>query len=156
MSSALITIGAKAPDFTLPRDGGGSITLSALAPAPVVVFFYPKASTPGCTTEARDFTTLLPAFEAAGATVLGISKDSVKRQETFAAKQELAMPLLSDDAGVCEAWGVWAEKKTYGKTYMGIVRSTFLIGPDGTVLKVWSPVKVAGHADEVLAAVQAL
>ena len=156
MTSPLLAIGAKAPDFTLPRDGGGTVTLSALAGAPVVVFFYPKASTPGCTTEARDFTALLPEFAAAGATVLGLSKDSVKRQENFAAKQELAMPLVSDEAGVCEAWGVWGTKKLYGKEFEGIVRSTFLIGPDGRVSRVWSPVKVAGHAQAVLEAVRAL
>jgi peroxiredoxin Q/BCP len=157
MSSALLAVGAKAPDFTLPRDGGGNVTLSELRGQPVVVFFYPKASTPGCTTEARDFTALLPAFEAAGAKVLGISKDSVKRQENFVEKQELAMPLLSDsEATVCEDWGVWGPKQMMGRSYEGIIRSTFLIGADGTVAQVWSPVKVTGHAEAVLAAVRAL
>lgn len=157
MSTALPAIGAKAPDFTLPRDGGGEVTLSALEGAPVVVFFYPKASTPGCTTEARDFTAALPDFVSAGAQVVGISKDSVKRQENFAAKQELAMPLLSDaDSDTCERWGVWGEKKMYGKTFEGIVRTTVLIGADGKVVRVWSPVKVKGHVEEVLAAVRAL
>jgi thioredoxin-dependent peroxiredoxin len=157
MSSSLVEVGAKAPEFTLPRDGGGSVSLADHAGKPVVLFFYPKASTPGCTTEARDFTALLGAFEAAGAVVLGVSKDSVKRQESFAAKQDLATALLSDAEGdVCERYGVWAEKMNYGKTYMGIVRSTFLIAPDGNVARVWTKVKVAGHAAEVLDAVRAL
>jgi peroxiredoxin Q/BCP len=157
MSAPLPEAGAKAPDFTLPRDGGGSVTLSALAPAPVVLFFYPKASTPGCTTEAVEFTAALPAFRAAGAEVLGISKDSVKRQDSFRDKHALAMPLLSDaDADVCERYGVWGEKKNYGRSYMGITRTTFLIGGDGTILHVWPKVRVKGHVDEVLAAVQAL
>lgn len=157
MTAQDLRVGAKAPDFTLPRDGGGSVTLSALRGAPVVLFFYPKANTPGCTTEARDFTALLPEFKAAGAKVLGISKDSVKKQENFVAKQELAMPILSDAEGdVCERYGVWAEKSMYGKTIMGIVRTTVLIAADGTVARVWDKVKVAGHADEVLDAVRAL
>lgn len=157
MSDTLIETGAKAPDFTLPRDGGGTVSLAEYAGKPVVLFFYPKASTPGCTTEARDFTALLGAFAAAGAVVLGCSKDSVKRQENFAAKQELAIPLLSDAEGdVCERYGVWAEKQNYGRTYMGIVRTTYLIAPDGTVARVWSKVKVAGHAQEVLDTVLAL
>ena len=157
MTAPLLAIGAKAPDFSLPRDGGGSVSLSALAGKPVVLFFYPKANTPGCTTEARDFTALLAAFEAAGATVLGLSRDSVKKQENFVAKQELGMPILSDvDGRVCEAYGVWGEKKMYGKTFLGITRTTYLIGADGKVAQVWPKVKVAGHADEVLAAVRAL
>ena len=157
MSTELVQMGAKAPDFALPRDGGATVSLGDFAGRAVVLFFYPKASTPGCTTEACDFTARLSDFEAAGAGVLGISKDSVKRQENFAAKEELTMPLLSDAEGdVCERYGVWAEKKNYGRTYMGIVRTTVLIGPDGTVRKVWSPVKVAGHAAEVLDAVRAL
>lgn len=157
MSFALLEIGAKAPDFTLPRDGGGTLALTELAAKPVVLFFFPKASTPGCTTEARDFTALLPRFEAAGAAVLGLSKDSVKRQENFVAKQALGMPILSDAEGnVCERYGVWGEKKLYGKTFLGIVRTTYLIGPDGRVAQVWPKVKVAGHAAEVLAAVEAL
>lgn len=157
MTAQDLRVGAKAPDFTLPRDGGGSVTLSALRGAPVVLFFYPKANTPGCTTEARDFTALLPEFKAAGAKVLGISKDSVKKQENFVSKQELAMPILSDAEGdVCERYGVWAEKSMYGKTFMGIVRTTVLIAADGTVARVWDKVKVAGHADEVLDAVRAL
>ena len=157
MSTELVRIGAKAPDFALPRDGGEMVSLADFAGRPVVLFFYPKASTPGCTTEACDFTARMAGFEAAGAAVLGISKDTVKRQETFAAKQDLSMPLLSDAQGdVCERYGVWAEKKNYGRTYMGIVRTTVLIGADGTVAQVWTKVKVAGHAAAVLAAVQSL
>ena len=157
MSTELVQIGAKAPDFALPRDGGETVRLADYSGRPVVLFFYPKASTPGCTTEACDFTARLSDFEAAGAGVLGISKDSVKRQENFAAKQDLKMPLLSDaESDVCERYGVWAEEKMYGKSFMGIVRTTVLIGGDGTVLRVWSPVKVAGHAAEVLDAVRGL
>ena len=157
MSTELVEIGTKAPDFALPRDGGDIVNLADFAGKPVVLFFYPKASTSGCTTEARDFTARLPDFEAAGAVVLGISKDSVKRQENFAAKQDLTLPLLSDAEGdVCERYGVWAEKKMYGRTFMGIVRTTVLIGADGTVVQVWPKVKVAGHAEEVLTAVKNL
>jgi peroxiredoxin Q/BCP len=115
LKAQALRVGAKAPDFTLPRDGGGTVSLSDLRGGPVVLFFYPKANTPGCTTEARDFTALLPDFTAAGATVLGISKDSVKKQENFVAKQGLAMPILSDAEGeVCEVYGVWGEKSMYG------------------------------------------
>lgn len=157
MTASLVETGTKAPEFTLPRDGGGTVSLADCAGKPVVLYFYPKASTPGCTIEARDFTALLGDFESAGAVVLGCSKDSVKRQENFAAKEDLTTALLSDAEGdVCERYGVWAEKKNYGKTYMGIVRTTYLIAPDGTVAKVWSPVKVDGHAQEVLEAVRAL
>jgi peroxiredoxin Q/BCP len=157
MSESLVELGAKAPDFTLPRDGGGSVSLSDHTGRPVVLFFYPKANTPGCTLEARDFTALADEFAAAGAVVLGISKDSVKKQENFVVKQELTVPILSDSEGdVCERYGVWGEKMNYGKTYTGIIRTTYLIGPDGRVAKVWPKVKVAGHADEVLAAVRAL
>lgn len=157
MSETTLETGMKAPDFTLPRDGGEMVSLADFAGKPVVLFFYPKASTPGCTTEAVDFTSLLPQFEAAGAVVLGVSKDTVKRQENFSEKQELGMPLLSDAEGtVCEEYGVWAEKKMYGKTFMGIVRTTYLIGADGMIARVWPKVKVNDHAEEVLAAVQAL
>lgn len=157
MTNALLETGAKAPDFTLPRDGGETVSLSDFAGKPVVLFFYPKASTPGCTTEAIDFTALLPEFEKAGAVVLGMSKDTVKRQENFSTKQELGMALLSDaESDICEAYGVWGEKKMYGKTFMGITRTTYLIGADGKIAKVWPKVKVKGHAEEVLDAVRAL
>jgi len=157
MTQSPIEVGAKAPEFTLPRDGGGEVSLADYAGKPVVIFFYPKASTPGCTTEARDFTALLGEFEAAGAVVLGVSKDSVKKQENFAAKEDLRMALLSDaESDVCERYGVWGEKQMYGKTFMGITRATFLVGPDGIVAQSWPKVKVTGHAEEVLAAVRAL
>ncbi|MCB1337029.1 MAG: thioredoxin-dependent thiol peroxidase [Maritimibacter sp.] len=157
MTNALIELGAKAPAFTLPRDGGGTVSLDDFAGRKVVLFFYPKASTAGCTTEARDFSALAPAFAGAGTAVLGLSKDSVKRQENFAAKQALTVPLLSDAEGdVCERYGVWGEKQMYGKSFLGIVRTTYLIGPDGQVARIWTKVKVAGHAAEVLAAAEAL
>ncbi|MHA6267590.1 thioredoxin-dependent thiol peroxidase [Aliiroseovarius sp. CAU 1755] len=157
MTDHMPATGDIAPDFTLPQDGGDPITLSTLAPAPVVLYFYPKDSTPGCTTEAIDFSTLLPEFHALGAQVFGISKDSLKRHENFRAKQDLSVPLLSDDGtDVCERYGTWGEKKNYGRTYMGITRATFLIGPDGKIAQVWSKVKVKGHAEEVLAATRAL
>ncbi len=157
MSSDLIETGALAPEFTLPRDGGELVSLSSLRGKPVVLFFYPKASTPGCTTEACDFTAQIADFEAAGAVVLGISKDSVKRQENFSAKNSLAMPLLSDAEGdTCERYGTWGEKKNYGRTYMGITRTTYLIDAEGKVARVWYKVKVAGHVGEVLDAVRAL
>ncbi|MCV6584608.1 MAG: thioredoxin-dependent thiol peroxidase [Marinibacterium sp.] len=146
-----------APDFTLPRDGGSQVTLSSLRGGPVVLFFYPRDNTSGCTKEAIGFTEHLDDFAAAGATVLGISKDSVASHEKFIAKRELGMPLLSDEHGsVCEDYGVWKEKKMYGKTFMGIERTTFLIAADGTVAQVWHKVKVAGHVEAVLDAVKAL
>lgn len=149
--------GKNAPDFTLPRAGGGEVTLSALRPAPVVLFFYPKDDTPGCTTENKDFTTLADQFAAAGVKVLGLSKDTVAKHEKFQAKHELATELLSDAEGeVCEAYGVWKEKKMYGKTFMGIERTTVLIDGAGKIVRVWPKVKVAGHAEEVLAAAKAL
>jgi peroxiredoxin Q/BCP len=152
-----LTIGDTAPDFTAPTNGGGSLTLSDLRGAPVVLYFYPKDDTPGCTTEARDFTALAAAFKDAGATVIGVSKDSVARHDKFSAKHDLGVTLVSDEAtDICERYGVWGEKKNYGKTYMGITRATFLIGADGTIAQAWPKVKVAGHAEAVLAAVRAL
>ncbi|MDR5651346.1 peroxiredoxin [Ruixingdingia sedimenti] len=149
--------GDPAPDFTLPRDGGGSITLSALRPGKAVVYFYPKDDTSGCTTEALDFTAAVAAFAAAGTTVIGISKDSVSRHDRFAAKHGLAVILASDeDATTCEDWGVWVEKSMYGKTFLGIERATFLIDGAGRVAQVWRKVKVKDHVAEVLAAAQAL
>jgi peroxiredoxin Q/BCP len=146
-----------APDFTLPRDGGGTVTLSALRPGKVVLYFYPKDDTPGCTLEAQDFNARLGDFAAAGATVIGISKDSVKSHDKFCKKHGLGIVLASDEGGTtCEDYGVWQEKSMYGKTYMGIQRATFLIDGDGKVAQVWPKVSVKGHADEVLAAVKAL
>ncbi|AHM04915.1 Thiol peroxidase, Bcp-type [Roseibacterium elongatum DSM 19469] len=149
--------GDMAPDFTLPRDGGETITLSALRPRPVVVYFYPRDDTSGCTKEAIAFTDLAPEFKAAGATVIGISKDSVAKHDKFIAKHDLGVILASDEAGdTCERFGVWKEKSMYGKKFMGIERSTFLIDSEGRIARVWPKVKVPGHADEVLAAVRAL
>ena len=153
----MLTQGATAPDFTLPRDGGATVTLSALRPGKVVLYFYPKDDTPGCTLEAQDFTARLADFTAAGTTVIGISKDSVKAHDKFCKKYGLSIILASDEAGTtCEDYGVWLEKSMYGKTYMGIERTTVLIDGAGTVARVWNKVSVKGHADEVLAAVQAL
>ncbi|WP_372603246.1 thioredoxin-dependent thiol peroxidase [Actibacterium sp.] len=149
--------GETAPDFTLPRDGGETVTLSALRPAPVVLYFYPKDDTPGCTTEALDFTALKDEFAAAGARVFGVSRDTVAKHEKFCAKHSLGIPLLSDEDGaVCEAYGVWVEKNMYGRQYMGIQRATFLIDGAGQIAQIWPKVKVTGHAAEVLDAVRAL
>lgn len=147
--------GDVAPDFTLPRDGGGTVTLSAFGPKQVVLYFYPKDDTSGCTTEALDFTRLAEEFAAAGAVVIGISKDSVASHDKFCRKHGLRLILASDVAGAtCESYGVWAEKSMYGRTYMGIERTTFLIDGAGRIARIWPKVKVAGHADEVLAAVR--
>ncbi|MBX3522497.1 MAG: peroxiredoxin [Xanthobacteraceae bacterium] len=151
------TEGTPAPGFTLPVDGGGSISLSALKGRKVVVYFYPKADTPGCTKESMDFSRLKPAFELAGATVIGVSADKVAAQDKFKAKHELTVPLASDpDREMIERYGVWVEKSMYGKTFMGIERATFLIDAKGMVRKVWHNVKVEGHAEEVLTAAKAL
>ncbi|MEL6596646.1 MAG: thioredoxin-dependent thiol peroxidase [Pseudomonadota bacterium] len=150
-------IGSAAPNFTLPRDGGGEITLSALRPKAVVLYFYPKDDTPGCTKEAIAFTEHLAAFEAAGAVILGISKDPVAKHDKFVAKHELKVALVSDEhSDVCEHYGVWVEKNMYGKKYMGIERATFLIDGTGKIAQVWRKVKVPGHAEAVLDAVKAL
>ncbi|MGV6803733.1 MAG: peroxiredoxin [Ruegeria sp.] len=146
-----------APDFTLPRDGGGSVTLSDLRGRCVVLFFYPRDDTPGCTKESIGFSELLQSFADAGAQVFGISRDSVAKHEKFVAKHSLSTPLLSDEGStVCEDYGVWVEKNMYGKKSMGIERSTFLIDADGKIARVWRKVKVPGHVDEVLEAVRAL
>jgi peroxiredoxin Q/BCP len=143
--------GDMAPEFTLPRDGGGDITLSALRPGKVVLYFYPKDDTPGCTTEAIDFTQSAAAFAEAGTTVIGISKDSVAKHDKFIAKHALGIALVSDEHGdVCERYGTWGEKSMYGKTFMGIDRSTFLIDAEGRIARVWRKVKVPGHVEEVL------
>lgn len=153
----MITTGDTAPDFTLPRDGGGILTLSALRPQSVVLYFYPKDDTPGCTIEAQDFTTQAADFAAAGALVIGISKDGVKAHDKFVKKYTLGIPLVSDETSdVCERYGVWVEKSMYGKTYMGIERTTLLIDGTGQVARAWHKVKVEGHVAEVLAAAQAL
>ena len=153
----MISEGQTAPDFTLPRDGGGTVTLSGFRPGKVVLYFYPKDDTPGCTLEAQDFTARAAAFAAAGTTVIGISKDSVKAHDKFCKKHGLGVILASDEGGdTCERYGVWVEKSMYGRTYHGIERATVLIDARGQVARVWPKVKVEGHAPEVLAAVQAL
>jgi len=149
--------GDMAPDFTLPRDGGDTITLSGLRPKPVVVYFYPRDDTSGCTKEALAFTELAAEFEAAGAVVIGISKDSVAKHDKFIAKHGLGVILASDEeSDTCERYGVWKEKSMYGKKFMGIERSTFLVDGEGKIARAWPKVKVPGHAEEVLEAVRAL
>jgi peroxiredoxin Q/BCP len=156
-SSAKSFEGQKAPAFRLPRDGGNIVTLSDYADQKLVLFFYPRADTPGCTREAIDFTRLKDDFKAAGAAVLGISADPLKAQEKFRDKHSLGIPLVSDEAHeMLEAYGAWGEKSMYGKTFLGILRTTVLIGADGKVAKVWRNVRVDGHADEVLAAARSL
>lgn len=149
--------GDMAPDFTLPRDGGDEITLSSLKPQAVVLYFYPRDDTPGCTKEAIGFTEMGAEFAAAGATVIGVSKDTVAKHDKFIAKHDLGVILASDAEGdVCERYGTWVEKKMYGKTSMGIERATFLIDGTGKIARVWRKVKVPGHVEEVLEAVKAL
>ena len=153
----MLNAGDMAPDFTLPRDGGGTVTLSALRPGKVVVYFYPKDDTPGCTTEALDFTAKRAEFEAAGVTVIGLSKDSPASHDKFCRKHGLGITLASDENGTtCEDYGVWGEKSMYGKTFLGITRATFLVDGSGRIAQVWPKVKVAGHADEVLEAARGL
>lgn len=153
----MLAIGNPAPDFTLPRDGGGTVTLSLLRPAKVVVYFYPNDDTSGCTLEAQQFTARLADFTQAGATVIGISKDSEKSHGKFCKKYGLEIILASDEhSTTCEDYGVWVGKSMYGKTYMGIERSTFVIDGLGAVAQAWRKVSVKGHVDAVLAAVQAL
>ncbi|MCC5962320.1 MAG: peroxiredoxin [Rhodobacteraceae bacterium] len=148
--------GENAPDFTLPRDGGGTVSLAELKGAPVVLYFYPRDDTPGCTTEAVEFTGLGEDFKAAGAQVIGVSKDTVAKHDKFIAKHDLGVILASDAEGdVCERYGVWVEKNMYGKKSMGIERATFLIDAEGRIAKVWRKVKAKGHAAEVLDAVRA-
>lgn len=152
-----LEVGDKAPAFELPTDGGDTLSLKSLKGKTVVLYFYPKDSTPGCTNEAKDFRDLHGKFKKAGAVVVGASKDSVKRHDNFKAKNDLPFPLLSDEEGtLCDAYGVWIMKKLYGREYMGIERATFLIDGQGKVRQVWHKVKVKGHAAEVLEAVNSL
>jgi thioredoxin-dependent peroxiredoxin len=149
--------GAEAPAFHLPRDGGGRVGLADFSGQKLVLFFYPRADTPGCTLEAIDFTRLSDAFTASGTAVLGISADSQKAQEKFRDKHRLTVPLISDETHeMLEAYGAWGEKSMYGKTFLGIIRTTVLIGADGRIARIWRRVKVDGHADEVLAAAKGL
>ena len=146
------------PDIALETSEGGPVKASDFAGKKLVVFFYPKDNTPGCTTEAIDFTMLKDQFDAAGIAVLGVSKDSPKKHQGFIAKHGLRVPLATDaqENGLSDALGIWTEKQNYGRTYLGMVRTTYLIAPDGTIARVWDKVKVKGHAADVLAAAQAL
>jgi len=147
----MLEVGQKAPEFCLPNQDSEEICLRDFSGAWVVLYFYPKDNTPGCTTEALDFTALKEEFEKEGATIFGVSPDSVKKHCNFIAKKGLTITLLSDeDKEVAQKYGVWQLKKMYGKEYMGIVRSTFLIDPDGKIAYIWSKVKVKNHAKEVL------
>ncbi len=150
-------VGEKAPDISLPRDGGEIVNLSDFAGKKVVLYFYPKDDTPGCTKEAIGFTENVDAFAALDTVILGVSKDSVKKHDKFVAKHDLKIALLSDEDGdVCERYGTWVEKSMYGKTYMGIERTTYLIDGDGKIAQAWRKVRVPGHVDAVLEAVRAL
>jgi len=152
-----LAVGDLAPDFDLPRDGGGRIALKSLSGKPVVVYFYPKDDTTGCTKEAISFTSLIAEFEKAGASVIGISPDTAAKHDKFIKKHDLSIILAADeDTQVANSYGVWKEKSMYGKTYMGIERSTFLIGPDGRIARIWPKVKVDGHAEDVLESVRTL
>lgn len=151
----MLATGDLAPDFTLPRDGGELVTLSALKPSRVVLYFYPRDDTPGCTTEGLEFTALAAEFEAAGAIVIGISKDTVAKHDKFIAKHELGVMLVSDaDSDTCERYGTWVEKSMYGKTSMGIERATFVVDAEGRLSHIWRKVKAKGHAAEVLEALR--
>ncbi|WP_417415499.1 thioredoxin-dependent thiol peroxidase [Hoeflea sp.] len=149
--------GAQAPKMNLPRDGGGNVSLADFADKKVVLYFYPKDDTSGCTTEAVDFTALADDFAKAGAVVIGLSPDPVKAHDKFIAKHGLGIILASDeDKSVLQAYGVWKEKSMYGRQYMGVERSTFLIDASGKIARIWRKVKVKGHAQEVLEAVRSL
>lgn len=155
--STLPEPGTPAPSFELPANTGETVSLDSLKGSPVVLFFYPKDNTPGCTREACEFRDLKGEFDKLGAKVFGVSADSLKSHDNFTAKHNLNMPLLSDpEHGMLTAYGVWGEKKNYGKTYMGITRTTILIDATGQVARAWKKVKVDGHADEVLTAVREL
>lgn len=153
----MIEVGDKAPDFTLPSDSGGSVSLKKLKGRKVVLYFYPKDDTPGCTKEACGFRDSLPDFGKVDAEIIGVSKDSPAKHDKFKAKFELPFTLASDEDGsACEAYGTWVEKSMYGRKYMGIDRATFLIDEKGVVRGVWRKVKVPGHVETVLKAAQAL
>ena len=152
-----LTEGDEAPNFTLPGDNGSQISLQDYAGRPLVLYFYPKDNTSGCTKQAIAFNETAGAFDEAGVAIVGVSPDPVPSHDKFKAKHELAFPLASDEATeVANAYGVWVEKSMYGKRYMGVERSTFLVGADGRLARVWRKVKVPGHVDEVLAAAKAL
>ena len=152
-----VSEGDNAPAFAMTTDGGGTVSLKDLKGQAVVLYFYPKDDTPGCTKEACAFRDLMPDFSGTDAAIIGVSKDSVKRHDNFKAKYELPFTLASDEDGsVCEAYGTWVQKKLYGREYMGIERATFLIDGKGVVRKVWRKVKVAGHAEDVLESAKSL
>lgn len=152
-----LTEGDKAPAFSLPTDGGGKVSLADFKGRTLVLYFFPKADTEGCTKEAIDFSAKAAAFAKAGATVLGVSADPVARQDAFKKKHKLKVALGADETlKMLTAYGVWAEKSMYGRKFMGVVRSTFLIGPDGRIARIWPKVKVEGHAQDVLDAAKEL
>lgn len=142
------------PDFSMETPDGGTVTKADLAGSKAVIFFYPKDNTPGCTTEAKDFTALKPEFDKAGVRLLGVSKDSARKHLNFIAKHDLTIDLATDaeENGLSDTLGVWGEKQNYGRTYMGMIRSTYLIDAQGKILRIWPRVRVKGHAEEVLAA----
>lgn len=153
----MVNIGDKAPEFSASTDGGGTVSLKDLIDKKIVLYFYPKDMTPGCTAESCGFRDALPDFSKVNAEIIGVSKDSVKRHDKFKEKYELPFTLAADEDGkMCEAYGVWQEKKNYGKTYMGIVRSTFLIDEKGKIAAVWRNLRVKGHVDKVLEEAQKL
>lgn len=155
--SPVLERGHPAPEFSLAIDGDGNLSSAALAGKPYIIYFYPKDNTPGCTTEACDFRDNFARIAALGATVVGVSKDSVRSHTNFKAKHDLPFHLVSDpDVSLQEAYGVWALKKNYGREYMGTVRSTFLVGADGLIAEAWPKVRVKGHVDQVITALEAL
>ena len=157
MAMAELTPGVEAPQFTLPADGGGTVRLAELRGKIVVLFFYPQDNTETCTAEAIDFSRYHDAFKAAGAVVLGISPDSLKKHANFRKKHGLTTPLVADEAReAIEAYGVWGEKTMFGRKYMGVIRSTFLIDRAGKIARIWRNVRVSGHAEEVLESAKAL
>jgi thioredoxin-dependent peroxiredoxin len=157
LEMTVLSEGQKAPGFRMPTDGNGDVSLSGLSGKTVVLYFYPKDATPGCTNEAIDFSALAGDFDKAGVIVIGVSRDSVKKHDNFKAKHDLKVMLGADlDGKVTEDYGVWVEKSMYGRKYMGIQRATFLIDSAGLIQKIWPKVKVKGHAAEVLDAVRAL
>ncbi len=152
-----LAAGAKAPAFTLPRDGGTRVSLKDFKGKNLVLYFYPKADTPGCTKEAIEFSRLRAAFAKAETDILGVSADPVAAQDKFKAKHKLAIPLASDEAKeMLEAYGAWGEKSMYGRKFMGVIRKTFLIDGEGRIARIWPKVSVAGHAEDVLEAARAL
>lgn len=152
-----LVIGQQAPEFELPRDGGGTVKLADFRGRAVVLYFYPQDDTQTCTAEAIEFSRMRPEFERAGAVIIGVSPDSVGKHDKFKAKHNLTVELGADEEReAIEAYGVWSEKTMFGRKYMGVVRSTFLIAPDGTIAKIWRKVRLRGHVEEVLAAVREL